>query len=169
MKKEQTEHKITLIISIVLLVVLLIFLLVYLVKGNNKLQSTSLITTCALDSSEDIFEVNSEIKITSEKGKVTRLDINTERIYTENELLMSYNYEEEKEKIDNFQNIEGINLNVVSDSKLGTITISGDIDYKTLVIPNKLVIEPPYENYIKNPLTTNEIINYLTKEGYKCE
>ena len=85
---------------------------------HNKTQSTSLITTCALDSSDDIFEVNSEIKITSEKGKVTRLDINTERIYTENELLMSYNYAEEKEKIDNFQNIEGINLNIVSDSKL---------------------------------------------------
>jgi len=167
--REQTENKTTLIIAIALLVILLIFLLVYLIKGNKTEPSAFLTTNCILDNSDNIFETDSEITIKSEKDKVTNMTINTVYTYTDNDLLMNFNYQEEKDKIDNLKNIEGLVLNVETNTELGTITIRGDIDYKKLILPNQTEIEPPYNNYLKTPLTTNEIINYLNKEGYKCE
>ena len=167
--REQTENKITLIISIALLIVLLIFLFIYLIKGNNNPTSNTLTTNCALESTDNIYETDSEVAITSDKEKVTRITINTVYTYTDNDLLMNYNYQEEKDKLENFKDIEGLNLNVFNDTQLGTITVTGDIDYTKIILPNKLEIDPPYDNYLKTPLSTSSIINYLTKEGYKCE
>jgi len=169
MQKGQKENKVTLIIAVVLLIGLLIFLLVYLAKGNNKPTNNLVTTTCILDSSDGVYEIDSEIIITSEKEKATNMKFNTVYTYTDNDLLMNFNYQEEKDKIDNLTDVQGVNVKIETDKNLGTITMYGDIDYKKIIVPNQLELLPPYDHYIKNPLDMKDIMDYLTKEGYKCE
>jgi hypothetical protein len=164
-EKRANDNKVTFIISIILLIVLLAFLVIYLNKGKDKPDLKTI--NCNIEDNSGESELTSSFLIKTKEGKVTSLNFEYLYVFEENELLLNYQYEDNKQSIEALNKVEGIGANIVRDEPAGLLTIKGAIDYSKITPVEDL--ERPYSEFVKKDLTEEQITKFLKEEGYTCE
>ena len=164
-EKRANDNKVTFIISIILLIVLLAFLVIYLNQGKKTTDLKTI--NCTLEDNSGESELTSSFLIKTKEGNVTSLNFEYLYVFTENELLLNYQYEDNKQSIEALNKVEGIGANIVRDEPAGLLTIKGSIYYAKITPVEDL--ERPYSEFVKKDLTEDQIIKFLKSEGYTCE
>jgi len=164
-EKRMNDNKVTFIISILLLIGLVSFLVVYL---NQDKQTTNLKTiNCNLEDNSGESELTSSFLIKVKDDKVTSLNFEYLYVFDENELLLSYQYEDNKQSIEAINKVEGVGANISRDANAGLLSIKGTVDYSKVTNVEDLL--RPYSEFVKKDLTENDLLKFLKEEGYECE